>query len=420
MSYIMPAMKSKMGNNEYYIVTMSAMDLVKNTKIPKEMPGWDNLSLEEKEQRDINYNRVKKDMIHYLAGREDRFFGSVIVAVDGLERLKFTSLRDMKNCNLDDNYMTDGDAIGFLHFQGEEIYFPIDGQHRIKALEFALEGKDEKSKDIDGFRPSPEVAKDRITVIMIPKNDNKKLRSIFTSVNRYAKPTTTGQNLVVDDNDVVAILARKVTNDLISADLVNYKTNTLNDKNGYFITLSTIAKCTEHILTHISEERRIDRKKLPDPDTLSLYENETIATWEFLLEGIGKFSDGLADKSGSGDEVRKELKRDYLLMRPLGFVVLFGAYLKAIHEDVITPQEAVSRLNSVDWSFDSALWKTLLWSSNKIQTKNEALAIEILTYVISDNYPSDQKELLEKYLELFPPDERPTGLPKKVKQADQG
>ena len=44
---------------------------------------------------------------------------------------------------------------------------PLDGQHRLAALQFAITGKDEKAKDIDNLSGSDELAKDVCSVILI-------------------------------------------------------------------------------------------------------------------------------------------------------------------------------------------------------------------------------------------------------------
>ena len=44
---------------------------------------------------------------------------------------------------------------------------PLDGQHRLAALGFAISGKDEKKNDIAGLTPKSSVASDTCTVILI-------------------------------------------------------------------------------------------------------------------------------------------------------------------------------------------------------------------------------------------------------------
>ena len=80
--------------------------------------------------------------------------------------------------------------MGFLTFTGGEIMVPLDGQHRLKAIQFAITGVDEKSRPID-ITPCAELGQEDVTVILVAYEATK-ARKIFTKVNRYAKTTTTG------------------------------------------------------------------------------------------------------------------------------------------------------------------------------------------------------------------------------------
>ena len=68
MAQSLPALRGKFGSTEFYLVTMKASEFVRTVIVPKEMEGWENLSVEEKFQREINYKRVKEKMAPYLIG----------------------------------------------------------------------------------------------------------------------------------------------------------------------------------------------------------------------------------------------------------------------------------------------------------------------------------------------------------------
>ena len=73
-------MKGRLGNTDYYILSMKAQELVDKVKVPKEMKEWDDESVEERYQREINYRRVRSQIAPYLANDDSRFFGALIVA----------------------------------------------------------------------------------------------------------------------------------------------------------------------------------------------------------------------------------------------------------------------------------------------------------------------------------------------------
>ena len=199
MTHIYPAMKVRMGSTEYYVVTMKGKDVADRLRIAQSLEDWDALSLDQKYQREINELRVKRDIAPYLARDEDRFFGSLIIAVQNAEEMEYQNLLESLPgiAKTIGPYKKSARDIGFLTMSGDEILIPIDGQHRAKALNYAIHGKTESAKDGKlGFTPNPNVAKDDVTLILIDfdtDDDRAKARRIFSKVNKYAKKNITGR-----------------------------------------------------------------------------------------------------------------------------------------------------------------------------------------------------------------------------------
>jgi len=145
---LIPAIRGKIGSTEYFVATMKASEVVNSVRIPKEMPDWGKESIEDRYQREINYKRVKEQIAPYFAMDEDRFFNALIVDILDPESVKFDKLSDaIKNIP---SYMGSlGDNFGILTLNGSERLVPLDGQHRLAALKFALYGRDEKDQTID-------------------------------------------------------------------------------------------------------------------------------------------------------------------------------------------------------------------------------------------------------------------------------
>ena len=96
-SSLYSAMRARMGGENYFILKMKSWDLVSRFRFPQKIKEWDeNLSVEERYQRDINYNRVRKQIALYLANDDSRFFGAIIVAAMNFgEAVSFEPLSDV-------------------------------------------------------------------------------------------------------------------------------------------------------------------------------------------------------------------------------------------------------------------------------------------------------------------------------------
>ncbi|MDD9811866.1 MAG: DGQHR domain-containing protein [Gammaproteobacteria bacterium] len=418
MSSIVSAAKGKFGSTPFYVFSMQAKAFMEKTHMPSEMEDWEHMSLEEREQRDINYARIKRQIVPYLAMDPDRFFGAIIVAAKNFDPENFESVLTMCKNDMPKPYRAEAKNIGFLTFTGAELLIPLDGQHRVKAIKFAIEGLDEKGKPIPDMSPSLDIANEDVAVILIDYKPAK-ARKIFTKVNRYAKATTTGQNLVTDDDDIIAVLAREIANDvnLIGADLVKYQNNTLGDKDGYFTTLAALADCNDAIITTNFGGGKIDRTRLPDTEKSELYRSKVHETWKFLLDNIELFSDALSDKDESGNEKRCEIREGYLLGKPVPQVCLVKAFVKLtnLETNKFSPQQAAKKLNAIPWNKDELLWDGLFLKGEKktILTKNAKLVTDIICYMCGEKLSDEEKKaLLDRYRDALPEGAKPKQLPK--------
>ena len=196
------AMKGHLGRTEYYTFVMKAGELVRTARLTKDMPGWKDLSFDERHHREIDIRAVKDRIAPYFANDPDRFFGALIVAAipSGKEQpFHYRPLVDEIGKKLHPSYREAGRSIGFLTIRGSTTLVPLDGQHRLKAIDFAITGLDSNGIPIDGIsKANPELENEDISVIMILSEardspSQRRARRIFTKVNLHARKPTRGK-----------------------------------------------------------------------------------------------------------------------------------------------------------------------------------------------------------------------------------
>ena len=416
MSSTVPAMKGRMGDTSYYLMSLKASELINLVKEPKNMPGWDDEKIEEIYQRKINYPRVRNQIAPYLANNKDsRFFGSLIVAAFNFdEAVEFTPLNEIGAVNaakLRPDEKEAGSKIGMLTLHGGIMMAPLDGQHRLKALEFAMLGKDQSGKDIPGISVDPDLAREDISVILVPY-DADKARRIFTRVNRYARRPSASETYVTDDDDLFAVLARRVAND-IGGRLVKYTHPTLTVRDGEFTTLAILHACCRHIVEYTFPEPMKDKAKRPDfsSDIEKACEHAVLTVWGRLLSKIDVFVEATADRSEDGDVGRVEIRRSNLLGKPVPQECLVWAYLALTEGATKMPwEDACRRLNALPWEMSAenlgGVWQGVLWSGGtegKIITKNRTISGRLIAYMAGEALTEDaEQQLLKDYQFLFP------------------
>lgn len=399
MASVLPAMKGKFGSTDYYIITMSAIDLTQKLTIPSEIEGWDDLSLEERYQREVNYRRVASQIAPYLASDPDRFFGAFIVMIYRGE-VDFEPISRIYSGKVPKLYSNAAEAFGFLNFEGDEILVPLDGQHRLTALRFAITGKNERQQELKDVKPTPAIASDDCTVILV-ESDEQKNRKIFNKVNRYAKSTTKAENLITADDDIVAVIVRNHivgSEGYIPGELVNASGNTLNDKAIELTTLSTLYEATRAMLedTH----GRISQSELPTSDICQVMRDEAEDFWRCITTNIAGFGDLARDFGDGRDDRIREYRRDYVLGKPVAQWALVEALVRLRTPDPETGQrlsleDACQRANRLSWRSDDERWQHVLMSGKRVMSGKTTVkfAGEVIAYWLGA--PTDDERLGE-------------------------
>ena len=418
MAQTLPAMKGRMGTTDYYLIAMKARELVSMVKEPKDMPGWDDEKIEEIYQRRIQYSRVNNQIAPYLAENDSRFFGAVIVAALDFDRqIKFEPMMEMTAVDarkIGDAHIEAARSMGVLTILGGTVMVPLDGQHRLKALDVAMRGMDERGKPLSGFKTNLALATEDISVILVPY-EVEKARQIFTRVNRYARRPSASETIITDDDDVCAVLARRVAN-IIGGRLVRYTGTTLTKKAPEFTTLATLhSTVREIIVARFPSGNTIDPTKRPPRDLEEEYEAAVNEVWDTLLERIDVFALAISDKSEDGDAKRIDIRAESLLGKPVAQECLVRAYMWLTEFPTsMGPDEACSALNGLPWAITAenleGIWQNVLWSGGtdgRIITKNRLVATKIICHMAGGKLDDEAKEqLLEEYRALFPESQR--------------
>ncbi len=378
-----PAMRASMGSWDYYIVKMRMEDLVKEVEFAHEI--HESKTLDEAIQRSLNESRVKKEIVKYLAHSEDRFFNAIVVAaLGGNPNFISVSIDDDPRFELLPRQEFN-ETFGVLVFDGKQHYYALDGQHRLMSIKTLLEQDEPDTPDIPkGFK------NEEISIIMLVKQDKdenfmRSYRRIFSNLNRYAKPTDPDTNIIMDEDDAVAIVTRRLLMDYDffrwegrSTDSQKVKTQGKNLRSGepYFSSLQTLYSMNETFLKTPKREREGFGKKeykqfRPDEDTLEKLFNELVLYWDALLETLPALSTSpLRMREHNHEDIVNGdgSITDHLLFWPIGQEMLADIVRILLtrrlpDSNTFTLQQAtesISPLADVNWELHSAPWKYLL------------------------------------------------------------
>lgn len=305
MAKTFPAIKTSMGEWDYFSLRVKFSDL-KNSFVFASSLGEPS-SLEEVMQREWTEGRSTKDMARFLTQKDDRFYGAVVVASIKLKDLIWNpiELSPEKLASLvegeDDPETPSEDKLGYVTLSDEDEYYILDGQHRVGSIIKVLESGEGPT----GF------ADEEIMVLLVQTHQDSSekemritYRRLFTALNKNAKPTDPEENIIMDENDVYAILTRRLIEEFppfstISNNALeneNIKIYGTSQKTGdcEFTTLRTLYAMNKTLLeinqtADLNPLEKEEKDLRPDDHDLDYYLRILKEIWEGIFEVFPEF-----------------------------------------------------------------------------------------------------------------------------------
>lgn len=394
-----PALRCRMGSWDYYVVKMSMRELAENVRFASEI--YDDRTLDEAIQRTLNEKRVKGDIVTYLKVQRDRFFSSVVVAAKGGTPIfydvqvtsdeRFAVFRNDRRLN---------ESFGVLQFDGTQKYYALDGQHRLAAIRTLLDRSDPLSEGAPKNFEAEEIS----VVVVVPKEDEdddqflRKYRRLFSSLNRYAKPTDQVTNIIMDEDDAFAIITRRLVSEheffawagrqQESRRVKTKKGKNLSTQDSYFTTLETLYEMNITMLSSRTRknsgwtpeaQNRNDFKRLrPTDEYLDSIFDELLLYWNGILEEIPELSNEPSTMRTHtlAPEGEDDKGTDHLLFWPIGQEMLATIVREALDSrrmpnpdqpDKGSVAAALKGLGMLEWRLHEPPWRFFLLTRDPVK-----------------------------------------------------
>lgn len=391
-----PVIRGRMGGRDYYIGKMTFQELVSKVQFYHKLnPSRD---LDQLLQRGLS-NRAE-EMKEYLLKQSERFYGAIIVASwGGVPR--YTKVK------MEDHPVLDSEEyeFGILKFSGRQEYFALDGQHRLQSIKMAIES-------------DPTLRHEEVSVIFLTHErtdeGNIKTRRLFHTLNRYAKPTTTGENIELDEDNVVSIATRQLLKSGIkllqpdSLELVRKNlTKTQDDK---FTSLAALWDFNSAVLDSIYGFDKDYLRFRPDASHVENTYNAVVSLWVELRDKFEVLRD-IEDKTRTPGEVREpngDPAAGHLLMRPVGLRI-YGTILSSAISELIDGHIArgseldpriwgrvLKRVEALPMVVGVIPWRGTIFRNNRMETGARSLALRLSLYMLGFS-SVDENKLRDEY-----------------------
>src|SRR5258706_10046633 len=403
-----PALRGVFGDWVYYSCLMPAEIVAKQISFAKELNKSKKLS--ELIQRELKDHRGV-EIAQYLLTQKEKFFNSLVVAIYGgsPDWFEFDIKSQNKEVSLSDIPDYALHSFGFIHFDGGEKLFALDGQHRLAGIKKVFE---------EGKRIA-----DEISVILVAHMHTKKgverSRRLFTTLNKTAIPVSKGEKIALDENDVMAITVRRMVeeNPMFDGDRIAYNaTNNLaiNDLHS----LTTIGNLYD-VLT-ILFSKIVDKSSAkdlqynrPDDDALDQYYETACNFFDLLQTHIPELRGYFKAKNYS--RVVKRYRGSFggsVVFRPLGLAIYMEAIQRLCANHSLP--DSIKLVANIPRTLGKEPFAEVLWDTRKrvMIGKGRVLARSLILYMLGDEEESDK--LLQDYAIALDKEVTEVRLPKRV------
>lgn len=261
---MLPALKGKIGKWSYYSTLMKFSEI--DSYISLTTDFYENKNLSDMIQRVVDAKRSEK-IADYIQQVEERFFPSMVIAVyEGAPQFHEFDVSQKGKMPLPSVDISKSQAFGYLELSGDEILFPLDGQHRLSGIKKALQRIHDD--------PKSHIPDDELSVIMIGHEPNKagrqRSRRLFTTLNKRAVTVKIPDIIALDEDDVMAISCRNVVEDSKGwnrTKFVSLKSNAAlsTSDNSSFTSIITLYECFlvlfMAIVENQADESNADKKE---------------------------------------------------------------------------------------------------------------------------------------------------------------
>ena len=406
-----------MGDWVYYPTLMKFKDIAKRVKIAEEI--YQSKTLSEMVQREIKKKRGE-EIKEYLLKQEQRFFNSLIVAVYEGDP-SWHEITHIESNNQYDSEDLPEDVvagIGILSLNGEEKLFTLDGQHRLIGIKAAV-------------TENPELGEEELSIVLIAHRTDtegrKRSRRLFTTLNKNAVRVSKGEIIALDEDDTMAITARKlVTKNPMFMDerILNNATDNVPPSNQTCLTtIGNLYDLLGILFTKVyvisRKKRLIDRKneltKVRQPDhILDKHYQHACDYFKRLTDSFLPLQE-FVNAPDNTAVVKKYRHSDggSVLFRPIGLKILTEV-IAGLVEKYSLP-ECFKMISNLPTDLTEIPYNGVIWHPipQTITAKNRALVKNLLLYMLNQ-FPGNVHKLREDYAKALEIEMKEAKLPKKI------
>ena len=363
-----PALKGHLGGVDFFIITLTLGE------VPRYIVGTDpnpDLSAKLRENRRANPARFTEIARNYIIPNLDNYRFSAITCTYGKNGTKEPSKWEPANPNAPAG--SPGWMLGMLTLDQQDPLIIVDGQHRLGAIEKAIEIE-------------PELRNDSIAVVLFPYIDLRANQQLFSDLNRTAKPPTKSLNVLFDYRDVTNRVVQEVVENVsVFKGRVNLELASVAKSPTEMFTLAGVYQATDPMIKAayrgglVEEELKGENKLENEKGNEDEYVEFLVDAWEFIAEQFPEWGKVASDEMNIAQHRQNYLHWNSGVLSSIGEFVGF-----AIRERGADWKEAVktalAHSDNGNWRRDMTQWQGLVLAGKQVLPRS-VVRVQLIAYL---------------------------------------
>ncbi len=352
MPTLFPAVRGQQRNQDFFQTLMDYGEIADLVKLPEDVLGDQLFDKELTMQRQINWSRVRKDMVTYLQN-DDAFYSALTLVMVP---------RDFERMEEGEGYeftpTEPRSPMGQLLVTSAVYLFPADGQHRVASIREYL-------------KLHPEVATQQVPVVLIPYRSRPSTRQLFSDLNLNAKPPSKTIGLSFETREPAVLVAQEMERRIpLFGGRVNHFSNSLPASSAHVITMNALYEATSTLIDAL-EGNGVDSLQgvaVEDAAFAKTIDLVTLA-WSAILKGLPMW-DRVVDGSSKPGDVRGKYINGY----GVGWQAISRAAAVLIERGPQDwPTKIPAMLKTIDFRQSNEAWQNVCMIGTRVNNTRPAV-----------------------------------------------
>jgi len=363
-----PALKGHLGGHlggvDFFVITLTFGEL------SRYIEGTDpNLPPKLRENRRARPERYA-EIAEYIVSNPDDYRFSAITCTYGKNGTKEPALWEPADPNAREG--SPGWMLGMLTLDQSDPLIIVDGQHRLGAIQKAIE--------ID-----PELRDDSVAVVLFPYIDIKANQQLFSDLNRNAKKTSKSLDVFFNHrealNRVVQTVVEKASifKDRVDVENISVAKSPIN-----VFTLAGVYQATKP-MARVAPIAGLVQDELKD-DNEDEYVDFLVDAWEFIAEQFPEWGKVARDEMNIAQHRQEYLHWNSGVVSSIGeFVGVAMRQRGADWKDTV--RVALTHPDNGNWRRDMPQWQGIVVAGQQVLPRS-AVRIQLIAYLkLKGNLP---------------------------------